>query len=144
MIFSSLLMSLLIAAAPFSARAFESIDAVKSIDCHDRTPVEDSDLYFTTQSRAAKKYTRKPGSIPYDYGNLNKAYGVNQTGVMTPTYRSNGSVLLSDPGVESFLELRPTSQAGVYEGLLTGYYDSVMAGWQPVRSHAMECTVRLF
>ena len=112
-----------------SAFAASPLDKISSIICSDANPQTSLTLNFTSDGTAAHKYTRRSGTIPFEYSNL--ASLTVYTGVLTlqnDPANSDGKWILMDndtfPGKEVTLTLtqildQPIAYRGEFSGPLT-------------------------
>lgn len=132
---------------PGIAQAEFALNAIRSIHCTDLAITANSEIYLSTDSEAAKKYTRRIDTIPYDYGNKKPQLPGFQTGQMTLQNHpdtENGVIALADLWDETnihSLRLEPTSQMGIYQGALSGHID-IEGDWTKIVNHPVRCQVR--
>ncbi len=124
----SLFAFLLFVLASSSAFAANPLDSIWGIVCADAAPQPDQTVLFTTDNSQTQKYTRRSGTIPYSYTNLQSLSMGGHTGqliLQNDPNTSGGQWVLSDtntlPNQEVTLVLKPRdSHLIVYQGQFSG------------------------
>ncbi len=131
---------------PGIASAF-SLDSIRSIECADRYARPDVKVFFTTSDAPAHQYTRRPGTIPYNYANSKSPHHGEQSGQMilnnNPDAQQGVIALIDtwDSHNVITLVLKPVGRPGFYVGMLSGDLQFEQ-GWQRVTHYPLNCIIK--
>ena len=134
---------------PTLAFANFTLISVGSIECRDLEKTLDVEVYFTTGSVAAHKYTRRPDTIPYDYGNLRtQDFGSGQMTLSNNPDAEGGVISLIDAYDSNHLVtlvLTPSATMTLdsYDGVLSGQVQT-RNGLEALKERKMSCTILRF